>query len=216
MKPLLHHTHGPLRLALLGGLLVAVLGAPALAGDNDPIGDLPKADDGSGGSQDDQIGEPTGPEDLQGANEAVLGQGADLLGADRMRSGALEAKIGGGTQIAGPALDQPFTATIPPVLDSTLLLPGDITTGQAFLVIDHDSSASLGGLLAGGVALDAVQRTPLAPALDLDHFAALAGAYLPAGYHVSWVVFSVDSLGTVHRTTARVSSDGGATEVLID
>ena len=197
--------------ALLGGVLIALLAGQAqAAGDNDPVGDLPKSEEGLATQE---------ATDAAGAPETIeepgLAEGGSV-GAGENRAAALRLRLGDLDKVTSPVGDETVNATLDPSADASLLLPADAVAAEGFLVLDQAAQADLGALLSGATQVTAVARTGLVLEFQLDRFARLAAEHLPSGWSATWVVHSVDSLGASHLAAARVSADGHLTEVVID
>jgi hypothetical protein len=211
MKQLKIISSDPTWTVLLSGLMLALLAFPVAAGDNDPVGDLPKSEDEFGDEE--ALQGPDVPDTID--DEPDLADG-DELDSEPTRAALLRKTVGGGEQYVSPPGGQTLHVHIDPTVDASLLLPEDVVFAEAFLVVDDAAQANLGTLLSGNAPVQAVVRTGLFLELDLDKFARLADQHLPAGWSATWVVASVDSQGVSHLAAARVSADGALTEILID
>ncbi|MFT7462226.1 MAG: hypothetical protein ACI9EF_000564 [Pseudohongiellaceae bacterium] len=98
--------------------------------------------------------------------------------------------------------------------------PVDATVTLSFLIVDSDPKASLEALLNSNVMLDQWRAVDDPSALNLDSFALLvqnkADLLGPNGEdtRVTWLVATLDSLGGLHYSAARVSTLGGPIEVV--
>lgn len=197
--------------ALAGGVLLAALAAPAFAGDNDPVGDLPKQD--AGANQGQEAGSGSQPSVTDGSTP---GMGTGVLGLGEGRSATLVVDCEAGAKAATAIAGTTFTADLHADLDATLMPPSDAVLIDAFLAVDHQTQADLGQILAGEAGIAALVRTGVPQAFDLDRFARLAGQHLPEGWRATWIMVSVDSQGVVHVAAARVGGPDLPIEVCID
>lgn len=206
MKPAITRSSHPLSKALLGGLLMATLSASAVAGDNDPVGDLPFSEGNKSGSNQNQSSE-------DGSGEEQELTGSSLNELSDPRAGAL---VMAGSPSSVSSTGQAFAATIDPSAPAELLLPElAVANGHAFLVLDMAEGASLVDLLGGQYPVLDILSTPVSPQFDLKRFAELVAEHLGAGFRVTWIVVDTDEFGVTHVTAARVAADGSPTEVVI-